>query len=91
MQNYNNVNVVSGFSCYNFNDKLHRIDGPAIHNKDFSHQEWWINGVLHRDNGPAIEYVDGHKQYFLFNKEYSEESFHDYINSLKLPDYFKEK
>jgi len=54
------------------NDKLHRIDGPAI---EYSNGEkrWHINGKLHRIDGPAIEYADGTKKWFLNDKEVKEE------------------
>lgn len=38
-------------------DKLHRLDGPAIEHF-YGRKEWWINGLRHREDGPAIEYVN---------------------------------
>lgn len=35
------------------NGSLHRVDGPAVYNKDHSIEEWYLNGKLHREDGPA--------------------------------------
>jgi hypothetical protein len=49
------------------NDKLHRLDGPAVEWAD-GHTEWYRNGKLHRTDGPAIEYTDGSKQWYVDGK-----------------------
>jgi hypothetical protein len=46
------------------NEKLHRIDGPAIERAD-GDKEYWQNDKLHRTDGPAIEKANGDKFWFL--------------------------
>ena len=42
------------------NDKLHRLDGPAVeHINGF--KQWLQNGKFHRLDGPAIEWLNGKK------------------------------
>jgi hypothetical protein len=41
------------------NDKLHRLDGPAVESS-IGTNEWYQNGLRHREDGPAVEYTDGH-------------------------------
>src|ERR1039458_336124 len=43
---------------FNDNDKLHRVDGPAIEHADGTRQ-WWLDGKRHRVGGPAVEKADG--------------------------------
>ena len=45
------------------NDKLHRLDGPAVEYAD-GDKYWCQNGQLHRLDGPAVEYADGAKQWY---------------------------
>lgn len=44
---------------YSFNDKLHRLDGPArehFYSKGEIHlREWYQNNIRHRIDGPAYE------------------------------------
>lgn len=49
------------------NDKLHRIDGPAIEYADGS-KYWWLDGKRHRVDEPAVEYADGTKEWWLDDK-----------------------
>ena len=46
------------------NDKLHRLDGPAIEYAN-GNKEWYQNNELHRLDGPAIEYVDNDKSWYI--------------------------
>ena len=52
---------------YNKNDKLHRLDGPAV---EFANgTKWWCqNGKLHRLDGPAVEYADGYNWWYQNDK-----------------------
>ena len=54
----------SGNKYWFLNDKLHRVDGPAI---EFANgtKSWWLNGELHREDGPAVEWADGHKFWYV--------------------------
>ena len=52
-------------------DKLHRLDGPAIECTD-GYQAWYFNDELHRLDGPAIEFTHGDKEWYkhgLFHRE----------------------
>ena len=44
--------------AYYLNNRLHRLDGPAIENSN-GIKEWWVNGKRHRLDGPAIIYLNG--------------------------------
>jgi len=52
----------NGDKYWHQNDKLHRIDGPAIELAD-GYKAWYQNGERHRTDGPAIEYPNGHKEW----------------------------
>lgn len=57
------------------NDKLHRLDGPAIERINGDH-EWWQNGRRHRLDGPAIEFVNGrYREWYIEGKYFTEEQF----------------
>ena len=58
----------NGDKFWCLNDKLHRIDGPAVEGSDGS-KEWWLDEKLHRTNGPAVEYADGTKEWWLYGKQ----------------------
>ena len=45
------------------NDKLHRLDGPAVEMADGS-KRWHVEGTLHRLDGPAME--DEYGKYWYF-------------------------
>ena len=34
---------------------------------------WWLNGKIHREDGPAVEYANGTKEWFLNDKEVTQE------------------
>lgn len=44
-------------------EKLHRIDGPAIEDADGT-RGWYVNGNPHMVDGPAIECADGTKEWW---------------------------
>ena len=56
------IKNVNNKTIYIENDKIHRMDGPAI--EDDSMKAWVVDGVLHREDGPAIEYANGDKIWF---------------------------
>ena len=61
----------NGIKFWYQNDKLHRIDGPAIEWSGGS-KFWYQNDKLHRINGPAKEYANGSKAWYLDDIEYTE-------------------
>ena len=54
------------------NEKLHRIEGPAIEHADGS-KEWYLNGERHCEDGPAIEHADGSKQWYRNGQRHRED------------------
>jgi hypothetical protein len=54
---------------YFYNNKLHRIDGPAV---EWSSGDklWYKNGKLHRINNPAIEWINGDKCWYKNDELY---------------------
>jgi len=61
--------IVNGYGNKRWfqNDKLHRLDGPAVEwsNGD---KEWYQNGKCHRLDGPAIQYASGYKAWYQDGK-----------------------
>lgn len=47
------------------NDKLHRINGPAIHYKN-GFKKWYINGILYKECGPKI--IKHNKKWYINGK-----------------------
>jgi len=45
------------------NDKLHRVDGPALEMPSGG-EHWFLNGILHRTDGPAVTYASGTKYWY---------------------------
>lgn len=39
--------------------ELHRVDGPAVEDKN-GYQAWWVDGKLHCVDGPAVVRADGY-------------------------------
>lgn len=57
---------------YNSNNKLHRLDGPALITKftDSDYESYYFDGLLHRLDGPARH--DGNEfNYCLYGRIYS--------------------
>ena len=42
---------------------------------DLGNKFWWSHGKLHREDGPAVEWANGDKEWYLNDKEYTEEEF----------------
>ena len=64
-----------GYTMWYFNDRLHRVDGPAVELSD-GYKTWYLNGKPHRTDGPAIERTDGFKAWWLDGVEMTEEQHH---------------
>ncbi len=54
----------SGTKLWYQNDKLHRLDGPAIELASGA-KGWYQNDKPHRLDGPAIEYTNGDKYWYI--------------------------
>ncbi|NVM34033.1 MAG: hypothetical protein HWN81_00460 [Candidatus Lokiarchaeota archaeon] len=52
---------------YDWDKKLHRLDGPAIERVDGS-KWWYVKGKRHRLDGPAVEYANGSKKWCIDGK-----------------------
>lgn len=78
-----------GTKRWYLNDRLHRMDGPAVECADGS-KEWWMNGKIHRDGAPAVELADGTKKWYQHDKLHREDGpaveFKDWINFWYLND-----
>ena len=59
------INIEGEMRWY-INGELHRINKPAVINKNTKHEEWFLNGVRHNINGPAINDAYGNK-FWYFN------------------------
>ena len=59
------------------NNKLHRINGPAIEREN-GYQAYYINGKCHRIDGPAITYASGRSLWFYDNIWYKEKKYHPF-------------
>lgn len=70
MKNYNRVSDVLDGRYYYLDDKSHRLDGPAVENKD-GYKAWYIEGQRHRIDGPAIEWSDGKKSWYIEGEAYA--------------------
>lgn len=65
-----------GNKTWYLNDKIHRVDNPAVEMKNGD--KFWIqHGLYHRADGPAIEFANGKKYWFyqgkLINCSYQED------------------
>jgi hypothetical protein len=58
------VEIDDGIKCWWINDKLHRVDGPAVEHPDGT-KYWYINDKFHREDGPALVYPNGTKYWYL--------------------------
>ena len=81
-----------GTKRWYLDDKLHRVDGPAVEWSDGT-KRWFLNGKQHRVDGPAIEYADGSKYWCLNDKrhrvdgpavEYADGTKYWYLNDKEL-------
>ena len=59
---------------YNADNKLHRLDGPAVEYAD-GDKYWYQNDQFHRTNGPAIMLADGRKWWYLNDRPLTEAEF----------------
>ena len=71
------IEFFDGSKNWYVNDKLHRLDGPAIEHPKGS-KEWYVNWKLHRIGGPAIENIEGYVAYYIEGIERTKEE-HDLL------------
>lgn len=72
-----------GDKAWYFEQKYHRLDGPAIEWNSGA-KEWYVNGKRHRLDGPAIEYCYDRKSWWFENTQVTEESLKLLIDMMKL-------
>ncbi len=56
------------------NDKIHRVNKPAIEYSSGT-KCWYLNNKLHRSDGPAVEFKDGDKEWILDGVNLTEEEY----------------
>ena len=54
-------------------NKLHRLDGPAIEHVNGNHQ-WYLNGKRHRLDGPAVSFFNT-QEWWVNGRRVSEKNF----------------
>ena len=59
----------SGTKLWYQDDKLHRMDGPAVEFPSGT-KHWYQGGKRHRIDGPAIEWFDGTKTWYQDDKRH---------------------
>ena len=79
IEEYDNGNN-NGNKYWILNNKLHRINGPAIEYSDGT-KFWFLHGKYHRINGAAIEWTDGDKWWYLDDIKYTKRAY--YLELLK--------
>ena len=65
--NYKVVDPIDGTEKWYVDEKLHRIDGPAIIYPG-GVEEWYVDGKIHRIGGPAITYPGGVEEWYVDGK-----------------------
>jgi len=60
-------------------NKIHRIDGPAVIRADGT-KIWYEKDKIHRIDGPAIKNINGYKAWYINGIEYSQDEFDEIIN-----------
>ena len=69
MEEYKVKVTENGDKAWYQNDKLHRLDGPAIERVN-GNNLWYQDGKCHRLDGPAIEYANGYKAWYQNGKRH---------------------
>jgi len=62
-----------GTKRWYLNNKLHRIDGPAVEYAN-GDKFWYLNGKLHRTDGPAVKCITGYEAWYLNGKMVNKEN-----------------
>jgi len=79
----------SGDKYWHYNDRLHRLNGPAVEFAN-GYKAYYINDKRHRLNGPAVEYVDGYKAYYINGKCFDTfEEYKEAVIQLKIEEILK--
>jgi hypothetical protein len=53
-----------GQTAHYLNGELHRVDGPALFERNGANRWYWM-GRKHRTDGPAVTYVDGRTEFWV--------------------------
>lgn len=61
---FDTVRAQHGDVSYWLEDKLHRLDGPALETRD-GEKHWYRNGLRHRLGAPALVKADGTELFFV--------------------------
>jgi hypothetical protein len=69
------IETTNGSKYWYINGKRHRVDGPAVVYGGSKH--WYFNGKRHREDGPAVEWPDGRKEWWVNNRQLTENEFYD--------------
>jgi hypothetical protein len=72
MQEYT-VRVFNSHTEWYQNEKLHRVDGPAVDCTNGS-KYWYQYGNRHRVDGPAVETARGHQEWWIGGKFFKSEA-----------------
>lgn len=76
---------------YNKQNKLHRLDGPAVQMWSTGgillEENWYRDGKLHRLDGPAIRHKSFYsevmnEEYYINNVRFTKEEFDEYVKGL---------
>ena len=63
METYTVTVYENGTRFWYQNDKLQRLDGPAVENAS-GYRSWYQNGQRHRVDGPAVENASGYRFWY---------------------------
>jgi hypothetical protein len=61
---------------------LHRVGGPAVVHTRCDTSCWYHFGKRHRLDGPAVETGDGHDEWHVNGREFTEDEFYRYVDQL---------
>jgi len=79
----------NGNKYWRYNNKYHRLTGPAIEYPN-GYKSYYINGKLHRLDGPAVELTNGGKIYYINDKKfYTFEEYKEAVIQIKIKEILK--
>jgi len=72
------ITLDDGSIGYFFDGKFHNEYGPAIISNR-GDTKWFFHGQRHRISGPAVEWADGTKEWWIYDTNYTEEQYNNYM------------